>query len=218
MKGASGQGPKTERFKIRIVVHSSLLNATISQNLRWRYMEIASSYDPPAEVRPTVSGKKHPKRVSRDGSGRPPGTRMRRGDIRDLLLAALIAGPAHGYELMRRLEDQAAGQWRPSPGSVYPCLQLLEDEGLITGKEEGGRKVYELTVLGKGQADDERLRELTADETALEAMHREIREATSLLQLATKQVAVAGDQSQLERAVAILRGARQALYLLLAED
>ena len=121
------------------------------------------------------------------------GRRHRRGDIRLVLLAALIDGSAHGYELMRRLEEQTSGQWRPSPGSVYPSLQLLEDEGLVVGSEEGGRKVYQLTVLGKGKADGERLKELAADETALDALHRGMREGISLLQLATKQVAIAAD-------------------------
>ena len=54
------------------------------------------------------------------------GGRVPKGNVRGLLLAALLDGPAHGYELMRRLEGQASGRWRPSPGSVYPLLQLLE--------------------------------------------------------------------------------------------
>src|SRR5437868_14231945 len=62
----------------------------------------------------------------------PPwvGRRMRRGGMRIALLGALVTGPAHGYELMGRLEERSGGRWRPSPGSVYPTLQALEDEGL----------------------------------------------------------------------------------------
>ena len=63
-------------------------------------------------------------------SGRRRGGRMRRGDIRTAVLAILAEGPGHGYEVMQRLEEKTNGGWRPSPGSVYPTLQLLEDEGL----------------------------------------------------------------------------------------
>jgi DNA-binding PadR family transcriptional regulator len=83
--------------------------------------------------------------------------------VRGLLLAALLDGPAHGYELMRRLEGQAGGRWRPSPGSVYPLLQLLEDEGLVRGRDSEGRKVFELTERGRAQADAGQLRDLTAE-------------------------------------------------------
>src|ERR1700712_1639762 len=57
--------------------------------------------------------------------------RMRRGDIRTALLAALGEGPGHGYDVMQTLEEKTGGAWRPSPGSGYPTLQLLEDEGLV---------------------------------------------------------------------------------------
>ena len=62
--------------------------------------------------------------------GRRRGGRMRRGDIRTALLAILAEEPGHGYDLIQRLEEKTEGAWRPSPGSVYPTLQLLEDEGL----------------------------------------------------------------------------------------
>src|SRR5580692_2384370 len=81
------------------------------------------------------------------------GGRVPKGNVRGLLLAALLDGPAHGYELMGRLEGQAGGRWRPSPGSVYPLLQVLEDEGLVRGRDSGGRKVYELTEQGRTLAD-----------------------------------------------------------------
>ena len=65
------------------------------------------------------------------GNWRGGGRRMRRGDIRTALLLALKDGRAHGYELIGRLEEKIGGTWRPSPGSVYPTLQLFEDEGLV---------------------------------------------------------------------------------------
>src|SRR6202034_3143868 len=87
------------------------------------------------------------------GRGFGPGRRMRRGDIRPLLMRALASGgPGHGYELMGRLEELSGGAWRPSPGSVYPTLQLLEDEGVIRSTETEGRRVYELTETGQAEA------------------------------------------------------------------
>ena len=74
---------------------------------------------------------------------------MRRGDIRTALLTALTDGPAHGYEIIGRLEEKSGGMWRPSPGSVYPTLQLFEDEGLVRSEQRDGKRVYELTDAGR---------------------------------------------------------------------
>src|ERR1700686_26525 len=70
--------------------------------------------------------------------------RMRRGDIRRAILSSLREEPGHGYEVMRRLENRSGGIWRPSPGSVYPTLQMLEDEGLVRSESRDGTRVYEL--------------------------------------------------------------------------
>src|SRR5271165_7078960 len=75
--------------------------------------------------------------------------RMRRGDIRRAVLGALVDGPANGYEVMRRLEERSGGLWRPSPGSVYPTLQMLEDEGLVRAEQREGSRVFELTDAGR---------------------------------------------------------------------
>ena len=77
---------------------------------------------------------------------------MRRGDIRTALLGALTDGPAHGYEIIGRLEEKSGGMWRPSPGSVYPTLQLFEDEGLVRSEQRDGKRVYELTDAGRAEA------------------------------------------------------------------
>jgi DNA-binding PadR family transcriptional regulator len=145
------------------------------------------------------------------------GGRVRRGDVRGLLLAALLEGDAHGYELMRRLEEQAGGQWRPSPGSVYPLLQLLEDEGLVRGRDEDGRKVYELTDEGRAQADQGRLSDLAAGVSSA-GRHQELRAEVQRLHSAARQVGTAGSSAQVEQAVTIVRDARQSLYRLLAEQ
>src|SRR5262245_59324577 len=80
------------------------------------------------------------------------GGRMRRGDIRTALLAALSEGPGHGYDIMQALEEKSGGAWRPSPGSVYPTLQLLEDEGLVRSFERDGKRIYEITDAGREEA------------------------------------------------------------------
>src|SRR5262245_24052939 len=80
------------------------------------------------------------------------GGRIRRGDVRSALLIALLDGPAHGYELIQALEAKTSGRWRPSPGSVYPSLQLLADEGLVFATERDGRRGFELTEDGRATA------------------------------------------------------------------
>jgi DNA-binding PadR family transcriptional regulator len=144
---------------------------------------------------------------------------MRRGDIRQALLRALLDGPAHGYEVMRRLEERSGGLWRPSAGSVYPTLQLLEEQGLLTSREEGGKRVYELT--DEGRADIEAATAAgppwEPGEGPASGRHA-LREAVVQLHLAAKQVAMAADEVRVERATAVLKEARQKLYQLLAED
>ena len=143
--------------------------------------------------------------------------RVRRGEVRSLLLAALLDGPAHGYELMDRLEARTEGRWRPSPGSVYPLLQLLQDEGLIRGRDAGGRRTFELTPAGRSQADEGRLHALATDASHPPAQ-LDLRAELQSLQGAARQVAHAGTPEQLTRAVELIRGVRQALYGMLAED
>src|SRR5881396_519230 len=75
--------------------------------------------------------------------------RMRRGDVRAALLVLLAEEPRNGYGLMQEIERRSDGVWRPSPGSVYPALALLEDEGLVRTTEEDGRKVFTLTDAGR---------------------------------------------------------------------
>ena len=77
---------------------------------------------------------------------------VRRGEIRPLILAVLTTKPMHGYEVITELEAQSGGRWRPSAGSVYPTLQQLSDEGLVTSEEIDGRRVYALTDEGKAAA------------------------------------------------------------------
>ena len=84
--------------------------------------------------------------------GKGFGPQARRGDMRPIVLQMLAEKPMHGYEIIRALEAKSHGMWRPSPGSVYPMLQLLEEEDLVTGLEEQGKKIYTLTDAGRAEA------------------------------------------------------------------
>src|SRR4029453_16904028 len=75
--------------------------------------------------------------------------RVRRGDVRSAVLALLDDRPMHGYEMIQELEERTGGRWTPSAGSIYPTLQLLQAEGLVTAPEAEGRKVYSLTESGQ---------------------------------------------------------------------
>src|SRR4051794_39858108 len=75
-------------------------------------------------------------------------TKARRGDVRMAALLLLAEEPRNGYQIMQELEERSEGMWRPSPGSVYPALQQLEDEGLIGPKGPGGRRPNHLTTPG----------------------------------------------------------------------
>jgi DNA-binding PadR family transcriptional regulator len=153
--------------------------------------------------------------------GRRRGGRMRRGDIRTALLAILAEGSGHGYDVIQRLEEKTSGAWRPSPGSVYPTLQLLEDEALVRSGEHDGKRVYEITDDGRAEAA-RRVEE--AGGTPWEIAGRndtrvgEFRNAVRQLLVASKQVSASGDQEQVERMLEILKRARKEIYTMLAED
>ena len=163
------------------------------------------------------------------GPDGPPwgrGPRTRRGDIRTALLFALSQGAAHGYELIQRLEERTGGRWRPSPGSVYPTLQLLEDEGLAASTEQDGKRVYTLTEAGQTELRGRMERPdgapwafRQADGAGGDADPREeLREAVGLLHMAARQVASAGTAEQIATAVAAVDEVRKRLYQLLAEQ
>src|SRR4051795_9745479 len=84
-------------------------------------------------------------------SGGP--SRMARGDVRAAVIALLAEEPMHGYQIINEIAERTGGSWKPSAGSVYPTLQLLADEGLITAEEQNGRKTYSLTGAGREEAE-----------------------------------------------------------------
>jgi DNA-binding PadR family transcriptional regulator len=78
-----------------------------------------------------------------------PGPRAERGVVRTLVLDALSKQPRHGYEIMQAITERSGGTYKPSPGVIYPTLQMLEELRLIRGAEADGRKVYEITEEGR---------------------------------------------------------------------
>src|SRR5438046_760127 len=90
------------------------------------------------------------------GWGRGPrgrGRKARRGDARTAALLLLAEEPRNGYQIMQEIEERSEGLWRPSPGSVYPALQQLEDEGLIRAEESEGRRTFQLTDAGRAYVE-----------------------------------------------------------------
>jgi DNA-binding PadR family transcriptional regulator len=144
------------------------------------------------------------------------GRRMRRGDVRTAMLVALRDEPANGYEIIKRLEEMSGGLWRPSPGSVYPHLQMLEDEGIVRSSEVNGSRTYSLTDAGRAEAEEATLTFGTGDE--FDDRVRTLREAVGQLMSASKQLAGAAEGSQLDRGIEVIQRARKELYQILAED
>lgn len=159
------------------------------------------------------------------GRGRPGGRhggpgRGRRGDVRAAILALLAERPMHGYEMLQEVALRTHDLWRPSPGSLYPALQLLEDQGLVCSVVEEGRRRFELTEEGRsmaagsfgGPAPWEKVVR-TADQGAM-ALQSTLRQVA----VAVDQVAEAGTPEQRARAGELLASLRRQLYLLLAES
>jgi DNA-binding PadR family transcriptional regulator len=145
--------------------------------------------------------------------------RARRGDIRMALLALLVERPMHGYEMLRELAQRSGAMWKPSAGSVYPTLQLLEDEGLIKGHEVDGRRTFSITDTGRTELKSrKRDREGMPWEDARDDPARELREAAMSVGEAALQVARVATEEQVRRALDILRDARRRLYAVLAEE
>jgi len=141
------------------------------------------------------------------------------GDVRAAILALLAEKPMHGHQIIHEVEERSGGGWKPSPGSVYPTLQLLVDEGLIAAEESEGRKTYSLTDAGLKAAD------ATAGQPApWEAQHAQGGRATALpragiaLAQAAAQVGRSGSAEQVNQAVSVLDEARRKLYSILAQE
>jgi DNA-binding PadR family transcriptional regulator len=153
--------------------------------------------------------------------GFPRGPRARRGDVRAAALLLLAEDPRNGYQIMQEIEQRSGGVWRPSPGSVYPALAQLEDEGLVRVEERDGRRTYALTDNGRAYVDERRdglvapweeMSDSVDDDVA--SMFKELRQVG----MAVIQLGHMGNAHQVTEARDVLANARRALYSLLAED
>ncbi len=154
------------------------------------------------------------------GHGRGRGGRARRGDVRAAVLALLAEQPMYGYEIIQQLEERTQGVWRPSAGSVYPTLQLLEDQGVVTSEESGGKRRYTLTETGRAEFDaDDRGRAPWEEVTdGIDPVRWDLFKAIGQIAVATKQVAEAGTAEQQGEAVNLLAETRRRLYAILASE
>lgn len=148
------------------------------------------------------------------------GTRMGRGDVRAAVLALLAEQPMHGYQIIREISDRSGGAWKPSAGSVYPTLQLLTDEGLISAEESNGRKTYSLTEDGRIEADVAGEKPAPWETPGLKNSGRvsALPKAGMELAHAASQVGSIGSPEQVQQAVDVLDDARRKLYAILAQD
>jgi DNA-binding PadR family transcriptional regulator len=147
------------------------------------------------------------------------GPKRGRGDVRVAILALLAEEPMHGYQIITELTERSGGVWRPSPGSVYPTLQAMEDQGLVTADKAEGRRVFSLTAEGRTTAEE------AGDgpapwERAARGADRSLVDLRGLMvevAAATMQVGRSGSEGQVKAVGEILADTRRRIYLVLAE-
>jgi DNA-binding PadR family transcriptional regulator len=153
------------------------------------------------------------------GGPRGRGRRARRGDIRTAALLLLAEEPRNGYQIMQEVQERSGGMWSPSPGSVYPALAQLEDEGLIRTEEHDGRKLFSLTERGRALVQ-ERGADRPAPWEHSDPGAGEAHELGRLMRqvgFAFVQVMRTGSAAQMASARDVLAGARRDLYRILAD-
>ena len=157
----------------------------------------------------------------RGGRGGRGGARPARGDVRAATLALLAEQPLHGYEIIQQITERSGGGWRPSPGSVYPALQLLEDQGLVQSDQAEGRRVYHLTDAGRAYVQQHQAEFAAAWAAVTETVDegaRELRDLLDQVGTALSQVAQVGTAAQIAAAKELLIATRRRLYSILADD
>ncbi|MGH9250034.1 MAG: PadR family transcriptional regulator, partial [Acidimicrobiales bacterium] len=155
------------------------------------------------------------------GPQRPFGaSKARRGDVRVAILSVLADHSMNGYQVIQEIAERSGGVWRPSPGSVYPTLQQLEDEGLVRVDAQEGRRLYELTAEGRAYVDSHP-EEMSAPWQAMSSApggeHEDMRPLVGQALAALWQIAVSGSADQRARAREVLDDARRRLYGILAD-
>lgn len=166
------------------------------------------------------------------------GPRVRRGDVRVAILAVLADGPLNGYQVIQEISERTQGAWRPSPGSVYPTISQLEDEGLLEGDDERGRRTVQLTTSGRAyltehadeieavwapfirQREERERREARDDDGADGADGADfasLKPELGRVMNAVWQIITTGTDEQRRAAIGVLLEARRGLYQILAD-
>ncbi len=148
------------------------------------------------------------------------GGRARRGDIRAAVLDVLGQGPLNGYQLIQTIAERTEGAWKPSPGSVYPTISQLKDEGLIASTRDGSSRMISLTEQGQAwvEANPETMAAVWTSFKEEADEGRDIRSAMRSLMMAATQVFSTGTPAQQQQALKELKETRRKLYLILAEE
>jgi DNA-binding PadR family transcriptional regulator len=136
------------------------------------------------------------------------------------ILAVLADGARNGYQIIQEISERSAGAWKPSPGSVYPTLQQLEDEGLVSADRPEGRRTFDLTDEGRAYVRDHADDLAEVWESMAETQddgHQDMRAMIGQVMGAAAQVAFAGSPTQREAARQVLVDARRRLYQILAD-
>jgi len=151
----------------------------------------------------------------------PRGPKARRGDVRAAILAVLAEQPMNGYQIIQEIAERSGGMWKPSPGSIYPTLQQLEDEGLVTADAESGRRTYALTDEGRTYVA-EHADEVSAPWAAMTAAGEDdadgLKPLVGQVAAAMWQIISVGNADQQAKAREALTDLRRTLYSILAED
>ncbi|WP_316670638.1 PadR family transcriptional regulator, partial [uncultured Propionibacterium sp.] len=156
--------------------------------------------------------------AARRGGPAHPG-RGRRGDVRQAVLRVVAEQPSTGYQIMAAIASKSQDLWRPGPGSVYPALQAMTDEGLVTCREsEDGKKIYTITEDGTKRLEEASGRAPWERMTRDMAGMLKLRPAMEGLRGAVAQVARSGTEAQRRQVGELLDATRKQIYLILASD
>ncbi len=146
--------------------------------------------------------------------------RAQRGDVKAAILSLVKEAPRHGYDIIVEIEQRSNGAWKPSPGSIYPTLQVLEDQGLLSGSDSDGKRIYSITDLG-----NEFLENLPGGGVRWEQFQEgpfggvtELRDRMFQLGAAVMQVAASGEREQAEAVVKLLGETKKKIYRILSGD
>lgn len=151
------------------------------------------------------------------------GAKVRRGDVRSAILDVLAVEPMNGYQVIQQIAQRSNGLWKPSPGSVYPTIQQLEDEGLVEGADQEGRRLLQLSEEGRRYVE-EHPEELAATWRPFEEEAEgtgeakpDLKPVAGQVMAAVWQVMTSGTRQQRAEAAEILAETRRRLYGLLAD-